>query len=608
MSALVENEITINKSYNPKDCFLARAWQGLEMALQPIVNTQTGAVYGFEALMRGHDNMDCGSIQDVLQQASDLNIADQLYLLLLEKALLKLQEFENAKNLKLFYNLDGRAVESNCYLHEETYKLLLKYDISPDALCLEFSETYNYTCATEIAEMVVNHRKLGINFAIDDFGRGISELQLLYEYRPEFIKIDRFFVSGMVTDSRKRLFVSTIINLSHVLGIKVVIEGVETLEEYELGWELGGDLTQGYFVAPPSKKMENFKRKLPHLDKIMSIRKNRAKCTVQMVQERIEKINFLPENSSLDVIFEAFRHSKDQAVFPIVSSNGEPKGIIREKDLKEYTYSPYGRELLKNKNYHYDIYRFVKKCPVLDISATTEKILSVFTYDMETSGILITRNEKYYGFLSSQSLLNIMNDKRLDMAIDQNPLSKLPGNISITKYTDDCLERITEDRYLCYMDFDNFKPFNDHYSFRDGDRAIMMFADLLREHFTDNNLMMGHIGGDDFFASFENISKEELILSMKSLREKFSKSAESLYSYQDRRLGFIEAPDRFGDIRKFPLLSVSIGILRLPVNVAVENSDVIIQDISRIKSKAKRSNNGIFFHQYDDVRERTIGM
>ena len=43
MSALVENEITINKSYNTKDCFLARAWQGLEMALQPIVNTQANA-------------------------------------------------------------------------------------------------------------------------------------------------------------------------------------------------------------------------------------------------------------------------------------------------------------------------------------------------------------------------------------------------------------------------------------------------------------------------------------------------------------------------------------------------------------------------------------
>ena len=148
-------------------------------------------------------------------KASDLNLTDQLYLLLLEKSLIKLSEFENVKDLKLFYNLDGRAIENSPHLHEETYKLLLKYQISPDTLCLEFSETYNYTSATEIAEMVVNHRNLGINFAIGDFGRGISELQLIYDYRPEFIKIDRFFVSGMVKDSRKRLFVREAYKSSH---------------------------------------------------------------------------------------------------------------------------------------------------------------------------------------------------------------------------------------------------------------------------------------------------------------------------------------------------------------------------------------------------------
>lgn len=534
-------------------------------------------------------------------KASDLNLTDQLYLLLLEKSLIKLSEFENVKDLKLFYNLDGRAIENSPHLHEETYKLLLKYQISPDTLCLEFSETYNYTSATEIAEMVVNHRNLGINFAIGDFGRGISELQLIYDYRPEFIKIDRFFVSGMVKDSRKRLFVSTIINLAHVLGIRVVIEGVETLEEYELGWELGGDLTQGYFVAPPSKQINKFKTKISHLDRILKIRRGCDDSGAQMVRERIEKIDILPVSASLEEIFEAFRHSKNQTIFPIVTGLGEPKGIMLEKDLKEYTYSPYGRELLKNKNYQYDIFRFIKKCPVLDIGASTEEIISIFTYDPETPGILITKDEKYYGFLSSQSLLSIMNDKRLDMAIDQNPLSKLPGNISITKHTEDCLDKKSEDQFFCYMDFDNFKPFNDYYSFRDGDRAIMMFADLLREQFRDNHLLIGHIGGDDFFASFANYDKEQLIFSMQKLRENFSKNAESLYSFRDRRLGYIEAPDRFGALRKFPLLSVSIAILGIPAHRNLQSLDELAQDISRIKSKAKQSDCGIYYDEYSEA-------
>ncbi len=587
--------VSLNKQ-SEIDGFLARAWHSLEMAFQPIVNNQSGHIYGYEALMRGQKNLGFDTISQVLEHARENKIADKLYLMLLEKSLMKLKSLNNCQTYKLFYNLDGRALEQNPNLHEETYKLLKKYHIAPQSLILEFSETFNYTSAAYFSKMVANHRKYGINFAIDDFGRGYSELQLIYDFRPEIIKIDRYFVSGMVTDNRKRLFVSNIINLAHVLGIRVVVEGVETVEEYELSWQLGGDLIQGFFVARPSLSPADYGEGFKNIHTLVKHQAKTIKETNNIVDERIEKFKTLGINSSLDEVFEAFRYSKNQTVFPILSEQGEPKGIILEREMKEYTYSPYGRDLLKNTNFSKGLSEFIRKCPILDRNATTEEILGVSTYDEGSKGIIITENDKYYGFLSSRALLSITNDKRLNAALDKNPLSKLPGNITISEHIETCLQSGTDSHHICYLDFDNFKPFNDNYGFKEGDRTIMMFAELLRETFSNRCDLIGHIGGDDFFLSLKNHDPDELLHTLTELRNSFARNAESLYNYRDRTQGYIFAKDRSGTPKKFPLLSVSIGVLKVSSdNQDFSDYDSLIRHVTVLKKKAKSSISGIYF-------------
>jgi diguanylate cyclase (GGDEF)-like protein len=467
-------------------------------------------------------------------------------------------------------------------------------------LILEFSETYNFTSAKFIAEMVRNLRSHGINFAIDDFGRGISELQLLYDFRPEIIKIDRYFVSGMVADHRKRLFVSTIVNLAHVLGIRVVIEGVETTEEFDLSWKLGGDLIQGYFIQPPSKDISLHKKEYAHISKLVKLRHEKVLNSHVIIEERVQEIKTLAINCQLNEVFETFRSSGNQDVFPVLNELGEPKGIICERDFKEFTYSPYGRELLKNKSYNKGLKDHIRKCPQLDKNTPVQEILDVHTYDQESSGIIITDNEKYYGFLSSEALIQISNDNRLNQALDQNPLSKLPGNITITKHIENCLQSDLKDHYFCYFDFDNFKPFNDIYGFREGDRAIILFADLLREVFRDSQNLIGHIGGDDFFASLPNYQANHLTRIMEELREKFSCNSECLYNSVDRNNRYIMAKDRIGRTRKFNLLSVSVGIVRVSKIQQISNSDSVFRNLAEAKKKAKFATTGVYISDYQD--------
>jgi len=581
-----------------RDGFMARAWIALDMALQPIALMRSGTIYGYEALMRGHEALGLASIAEVLDTAHRLGLAKALHLLLLDKALRKLTAIDGPADKKLFFNLDGRVLDGNSVddgeaLHEETAALLRKYGLDPSSLCIELSETFDYAGAKDVADMVAGHREHGIRFALDDFGRGFSELKVLYEYHPEFIKIDRFFVSGMVSDSRKRLFVSTLVNLAHVLGIRVVIEGVETEQEYEQGWRLGCDLVQGYFVARPMREFPDGHATCPHLNLSLRRERERKEMRSAIIAERTETFDTIADTATIGDVMEAFRYARGQSLLPVLDSGGEPKGIVREADLKEFSYSPYGRDLLQNSSCRRDLSDFVTTCPIADITSSAESILDMFACQETTDGIIITDDSKYVGFLSALSLLDIINDKRLEDARDQNPLSKLPGNASITRYSDAAVNDAQADRTFCYIDFDNFKPFNDSYSFREGDRAIVIFADLLKLYFRDSRYEIGHVGGDDFFVGAMDVPDEELTTALANLRREFSSSVASLYSPEDRERGYIEADDRYGKRRKFPLLTCSIAIVKLPRGRTVETVDTLLYEMARMKSESKAAHDGI---------------
>ncbi len=88
---------------------------------------------------------------------------------------------------------------------------------------------------------------------------------------------------------------------------------------------------------------------------------------------------------------------------------------------------------------------------------------------------------------------------RLRQAQSQNPLTHLPANDAILDFIGRAAADRSVNHAFCHLDFNNFKPFNDVYGFHVGDRAIIMFAELLRAEFGHDNAFVGHIGGDDFF-------------------------------------------------------------------------------------------------------------
>ena len=112
----------------------------------------------------------------------------------------------------------------------------------------------------------------------------------------------------------------------------------------------------------------------------------------------------------------------------------EPLGIVREGHLKDYVYTEYGRNLLLNRSLGKKVQEFISYCPVMEQTLSIEKILEVFSLTKDPEGIILTIDGKYAGFLSNTSIIKILNEKKIAIARDQNPLSKMPGNSLIGEY------------------------------------------------------------------------------------------------------------------------------------------------------------------------------
>ena len=430
---------------------------------------------------------------------------------------------------------------------------------------------------------------------MDDCGTGFSGLQMLYYAEPDYIKIDRFFIQNMENDPKKRLVVSTIVNFAHFMGSLVLAEGVETMEEFYLCKEIGCDMVQGFFVQKPQLDLNKL---LPRYEEIGNIsRKERRNASFKdkaLIADQIRYIKPIFSDCDIITVFDRFRNDETASFFPIINRHEEPIGLIRETAFKDYIFSKFGRQLLENPSFGKDISKFISKIPIADIHQPVEKLIETYAYYNNNEGLIMVDDMKYVGILSTKSLLKIINEKNLTLARNQNPLTRLPGNMMIHEYFSECLSDCDVEYCLIYFDFDNFKPFNDYYGFRTGDRLILMFAEFLKEAGFCQNRFAGHIGGDDFFMGIRNACTDDIIAEMTILAERFKKNAESFYDKDVIEKGFLEVKGRNGADEKIQMITVSIAMLQLPAKVKRNYSiDKLSEFIALLKKKAKISKSGI---------------
>jgi diguanylate cyclase (GGDEF)-like protein len=153
----------------------------------------------------------------------------------------------------------------------------------------------------------------------------------------------------------------------------------------------------------------------------------------------------------------------------------------------------------------------------------------------------------------------IMNLRRAERDQNSNPLTKLPGNSIINRTI---LARINQSVAVLYADLDNFKAYNDKYGFNMGDKIIQRTADILAfsvKSYGNPSDFLGHIGGDDFVI-LSTPEKSEVI--SQNICQEFDKTVpKEFYNKEDLDRKKIVAYDRLGELREFPLVSITVAIV-----------------------------------------------
>lgn len=185
-------------------------------------------------------------------------------------------------------------------------------------------------------------------------------------------------------------------------------------------------------------------------------------------------------------------------------------------------------------------------------------------------------------------IIFLMLNREVSYAQERNPLTGLNGNRRIEQYLKQICHFATK-RVVIYFDFDNFKPFNDRFGFKDGDEAIAQFAVLLKETFGVKGHFIGHIGGDDFIVIENRSDFDKSIRKIKKIQQKFEEFTLKYYSPEEAQQGFMLQKDRFGIERQTPLLSASAAVVYLDSHVKVNSPDIISEEISKIKKLSKEN-------------------
>lgn len=570
-----------------------RAIETIDFAFQPIVNIHTGACYGYEALLRNHMEATTilgveASIGAIFDSAYLSGVLHQVDLALREKAVKKFAKIGWHRRMKLFFNLDNRVLSSSDYQTGRTSAILKRHGLSPDNLCFEISERHQLAPTRTPYTILENCRSQGYRIAVDDCGAGFSGFQMLYHTEPHYIKIDRFFISDITGDPKKKLLVASLVRIAHLMGSIVIAEGVETVEEFHSCRDIGCDLVQGYLVQFPETNLAMLKRDYRHIE-ALSRDEKRDGGDRKLIASEMDATAPLRNDCDILTVFGKFK-AKDASFFPIIDINGEPLGVIREDSLKAYAYSRFGIDLLQNPAFGKQLAEFISQYPIADINSSIEEVLAIYTANSHLEGIIIVDRMKYKGFLSAKSLLRVLNEKNLTIARDQNPLTKLAGNTLIYEFISDALAQTDADFTLVYFDFDNFKPFNDRYGFRNGDRLLLLFSDLLKRSTAAPGHFSGHIGGDDFFMGVRGQAADTILCQVRELAEAFRVDAETFYDKEAVEKGCITGKDREGKYRSFPLITVSSVILTLPSGrVRTFTTEEVSCLLGPLKSAAKRS-------------------
>lgn len=220
--------------------------------LQPVVPLDGGPVIGYEALSRGPAGSPLEFPDKLFSAGRDANLLYSLERVCRRKALLAKNRFLSKEQI-LFLNIDPQVVYGADYQADIAREVMSTLGIEPEEVVLELTERFQITDFQGFAAALERYLGHGYKVAVDDVGSGYSNLRLIAEIKPDFIKVDMSLIRNIDKDETKQALLETLVSLARKVDAAVIAEGVETAEELAVLVSLGVGFAQGYFLARPAE-------------------------------------------------------------------------------------------------------------------------------------------------------------------------------------------------------------------------------------------------------------------------------------------------------------------------------------------------------------------
>ncbi len=560
---------------------------GLHSLFQPILDLDTGEIHGHEGLIRGPSDSMLHAPLALLRAADQAGMRAEIEILCLDALI---REFSKAALPGLlFLNLSPSVLCTDIALIGHLLGALAEHGLEPGRVVIELTEDGSQASQETLAATLNRFQETGLRFALDDLGEGFSSLRRWVDLQPQYVKIDKHFISGLNQDPLKLQFVRSIQHIASNSGARLIAEGIETRAEFSMVRELGIAYGQGYFIARPSA--------LPGLTlEVLDALKSRvqgrnpapAAFMVQASKLLIHAPAVSPRQSN-ETALDLFVANPRLHALAVVD-NERPIGLINRYILIDHFSRVFIRELHGKRH----CVQFMDNTPlIVDKSTPIEELSKLVIHKGKatfTDGFIITDHGKYLGLGSGYDLMEVIMQLQIAAARYSNPLTMLPGNVPINNHIEQLLETHAP-FWAAYCDLDSFKPFNDIYGYDRGDEVILLLAGILKDHVDTSHDFLGHIGGDDFFILFRSEDWENRC---QRILERFEARVCELLDPRHILEGGYYSEDRCGRTVFHPLPSLSIGSVLVDSEFYPSHHEVSTAAAVAKKQAKKMPGNSLF--------------
>jgi len=554
---------------------------------QPIVSLSSQRILGYEALSRGPSDSPLHSPINLLATARHAGRLHDLEMTCRQSACRRFTAHD--LHGKLFLNASPETLLDPNHKPGRTLELLGQYGIEPERVVIELTEQ-SPTEDFELLDAALRHyRTMGFSIALDDLGAGYSSLRMWSELRPDYVKIDRYFIDGIHQDRVKREFVDSILKIAEASRSKVIAEGIELEDELRVLADMGIDLVQGYLLGRPQEQPLREPAHLPsaHPDALEDDGATLAALLIRQPAIGAER----PIAELLDI----FRQQASLNSIAVLDGTGRPVGIVHRSLISEALLKPFATDLLARK----PVSRLMSNdLLIVDVNRSLHQVSRLLTSRARQrvdEDFVITVDGGYLGLGRVIDVLKLITEMKIQQARHANPLTLLPGNVPIRQALSRLLQQ-RQDAVICYVDIDNFKPFNDLYGYAKGDELLLCLAECLSDGLDPRRDFLGHIGGDDFMLVLGFTDWETRV---RQLFSRFEARCRRFYRSEHLAEGCFVAENRNGQAECFALLSLSVGAVRLRGEHAEQTEASALAGLASEAKRLAKQQAGFSLHVID---------